>query len=77
MRTKFWYEYRKDRDQLEDVGLDWRIIAPCSPMKVNRRFGGRYRLHLQGRTVNQTRYEHNGREDVDCSYTSGSSGELL
>jgi hypothetical protein len=24
-------------------------IMPCSPMSVNRRFGGTYRLHLQGR----------------------------
>jgi hypothetical protein len=23
-------------------------ITPCSPLKVNRRFGGTYRLHLQG-----------------------------
>jgi hypothetical protein len=24
-------------------------IAPCSPLKVNRRFGGTYPFHLQGR----------------------------
>jgi hypothetical protein len=24
-------------------------ITPCSPLKVNRRFGGRFLLHLQGR----------------------------
>jgi hypothetical protein len=24
-------------------------IAPCSPLSVNRRFGGTHRLHLQGR----------------------------
>jgi hypothetical protein len=24
-------------------------ITPCSLLKVNRRFGGTYRLHLQGR----------------------------
>jgi hypothetical protein len=24
-------------------------ITSCSPVKVNRRFGGTYRLHLQGR----------------------------
>jgi hypothetical protein len=23
-------------------------ITPCSPLKVNRRFGGTYRLHIQG-----------------------------
>jgi hypothetical protein len=26
-------------------------ITPCSPLKVNRRFGGTYRLHLQGRAL--------------------------
>jgi hypothetical protein len=25
------------------------VITPCSPLKVNPRFGGTYRLHLQGR----------------------------
>jgi hypothetical protein len=24
-------------------------MMPCSPLSVNRRFGGTYRLHLQGR----------------------------
>jgi hypothetical protein len=24
-------------------------ITPCSPLNVDRRFGGTYRLHLQGR----------------------------
>jgi hypothetical protein len=24
-------------------------ITPCSPLSVNRRFGGTYRLHLHGR----------------------------
>jgi hypothetical protein len=24
-------------------------ITPCSPLRVNRRFGETYRLHLQGR----------------------------
>jgi hypothetical protein len=26
-------------------------ITPCSPLKVNRSFGGKYRLHLQGRKI--------------------------
>jgi hypothetical protein len=26
-------------------------ITSCSPIKVNRRFGGTYRLHLQGRRI--------------------------
>jgi hypothetical protein len=30
-------------------------ITPCSPLKVNRRFGGTCRLHLQGRRMRQVR----------------------
>jgi hypothetical protein len=30
-------------------------ITPRSPLKVNRRFGGTYRLHLQGRRISQAR----------------------
>jgi hypothetical protein len=30
-------------------------ITPCSPLKVNRRFGGTYRLHLQSRRISQAR----------------------
>jgi hypothetical protein len=30
-------------------------ITPCSPLKGNRRFGGTYRLHLQGRIISQAR----------------------
>jgi hypothetical protein len=30
-------------------------ITSCSPLKVNRRFGGTYRLYLQGRDINQAR----------------------
>jgi hypothetical protein len=29
-------------------------IAPCSPMKINRRFGGTCRLHRQGRRISQS-----------------------
>jgi hypothetical protein len=31
-------------------------ITPCSPLKVNGRFGGMYRIHLQGR-INRARYQ--------------------
>jgi hypothetical protein len=34
----------------------WDII-PRSLLKVNRRFGGAYRLHLQGR-IRRARYQH-------------------
>jgi hypothetical protein len=30
-------------------------ITPCSPLKVNRRFGGTCRLHIQGRRISQAR----------------------
>jgi hypothetical protein len=30
-------------------------IPPCSPLKVDRRFGGTYRLYHQGRRMNQAR----------------------
>jgi hypothetical protein len=30
-------------------------ITPGSPLKVNRRFGGTYRLHLQGRRISRSR----------------------
>jgi hypothetical protein len=32
----------------------WHITA-CSPLKVNRRFGGKYLLHLQGRWMSQAK----------------------
>jgi hypothetical protein len=30
-------------------------ITPCTLLKVNRRFGGTYRLHLQSRRINQAK----------------------
>jgi hypothetical protein len=30
-------------------------ITPFSPVEVHKRFGGKYRLHLQRRKVNQSR----------------------
>jgi hypothetical protein len=35
-------------------------ITPCRQLKVNRRFGGTYRLHLQDRT-NRARYQRENR----------------
>jgi hypothetical protein len=32
-------------------------ITPCSPLKVNRRFGGTYDLHHQGRKISRARYQ--------------------
>jgi hypothetical protein len=33
-------------------------ITQCGLLNVNRRCGGRYRLHLQGRRISQTRNQH-------------------
>jgi hypothetical protein len=36
-------------------------ITPCISMKVNRRFGGTYRLHLQGRRISKARNQSESR----------------
>jgi hypothetical protein len=36
-------------------------ITPCSPLSVNRHFGGTYRLHLQGRKTSSTRNQRASR----------------
>jgi hypothetical protein len=36
-------------------------ITPCSPLKVNRRFGGTCRLHLQSRRISRTRNQRESR----------------
>jgi hypothetical protein len=36
------------RIQAKKSTIFWNI-TPCSPLSVNRSFGGTYRLHLQGR----------------------------
>jgi hypothetical protein len=36
-------------------------ITPCSPLKVNRRFGGTYRLNLQGRRMSRARNQRESR----------------
>jgi hypothetical protein len=36
-------------------------ITPCSPLKVNRSFGGTYRLHLQGRRISRARDQRESR----------------
>jgi hypothetical protein len=38
------------------VSIFWNL-APCSPLKVNRRFRGTY-LHPQGRRISQVRNQH-------------------
>jgi hypothetical protein len=36
-------------------------ITPYSQLKVNPSFGGKYRLHLQGRRINQSRNQRESR----------------
>jgi hypothetical protein len=36
-------------------------MTPCSPLKVNRRFGGTCCLHLQGRIINRARNQRERR----------------
>jgi hypothetical protein len=33
-------------------------VTPCSPLKINRHFGGTCNLHLQGRGINQARNQY-------------------
>jgi hypothetical protein len=44
-------------------------ISPCSPLKVNRRFGRTYRLHLQGR-ISRARYQRDNRWQAECHLLS-------
>jgi hypothetical protein len=34
------------------------VITPCSMFEVNRRFGGKYSLHLQGLRTTKDRHQH-------------------
>jgi hypothetical protein len=40
-------------------------ITLCSPLKVNRRFGGTYRLHLQGRGISRARNQRESRRKAE------------
>jgi hypothetical protein len=40
------------------------VITPCSPMKVNLRFGGSYRLLLQDRRISRARNQPDSRWQV-------------
>jgi hypothetical protein len=43
-------------------------ITPGSPMKANRRFGGIYRLHLQGRRISRARNQRECRWQAEPSW---------
>jgi hypothetical protein len=50
----------------------WNIM-PCSLLTVNRRFGGTYRLHLQGSRISQVR---NQREAGNTQSSKGFSQQI-
>jgi hypothetical protein len=42
-------------------------ITPCIPLKVNRSFGGTYRLHFQGRRISRITYQRESRWQAEQS----------
>jgi hypothetical protein len=46
-------------------------IKSCSPLKVNRRFGGTYQLHLQGRKINPGRYQRERKWQAELDFHAG------
>jgi hypothetical protein len=45
-------------------------ITPRSPLKFNRRFGGTYCLHLQGRRISRVRYQRVNEGWLSTDYTA-------
>jgi hypothetical protein len=59
-----------------NISLFWEI-TPCSPLKVNRHFGGTCRLHLQGLKVSQAINYHEAaskQAGVLCLHFSSENG---
>jgi hypothetical protein len=56
------------------VSVFWDI-TPCSTLKVNRSFGGKYRFHLRARRINQARNGHKEQEwdALYCLWLRGSA----
>jgi hypothetical protein len=51
-------------DALLKGSIFWDMM-PCSSSKVNLRFGGKYRLHLQGRRINRARDQRESRWQIE------------
>jgi hypothetical protein len=51
-------------------------IKPCSLLKVNRRFGGTYRLHIQGQIISGTRYQSESKRQTRSRILLGLFFEL-
>jgi hypothetical protein len=54
-------------------------ITPCSPLKINRRFGGIYRLNLQGRRISRARtsVKAGGKQLANCLHAGFLLGFLF
>jgi hypothetical protein len=51
-------------------GAIFWYTTPCSPLKVNRRFGGTCRLHRQGRKISRTRKRENRWQAEQASFSA-------
>jgi hypothetical protein len=51
---------------MEEKSFIFWDIKPCSPLKLNRRFGGTCRLHLQGWRVSRGRNQHEPGSKIAC-----------
>jgi hypothetical protein len=78
VERSIWVEPRSQKTVAN--WLSFRIAVdvdrmPCSPLEVNRYFGGKCRLHLHGRIISDVRNEHEAGEKlilmlVPSSYNS-------
>jgi hypothetical protein len=50
--------------------------TPCIPLKVDRRFGGTFRLHLQGRRMSQVRNQYEEVSNLDSCFAYCSTLKL-
>jgi hypothetical protein len=56
--------------------ISWDI-TPCSPLKVNRRFGGTCRLHFQGRSISQARNQREAGHKQSLFFDPEGGGEMF
>jgi hypothetical protein len=55
------YKYRRNYKLINRGDYYLWDITPCSPLKVKRRFGRTYRLHLQVRRISRARNQRESR----------------
>jgi hypothetical protein len=61
------YTWEMKEHKLEVKSTVFWDIKPCGPLKVNRCFGGTYRLHFQGRRMNRARNQRETRWQAEFS----------